>query len=245
MLKVACLALVLTLITGCAVPNLVVKRDTAEYERIDDPPIGTVVTRGLGERLAAKGTVSKTSHLEAVRTSVFGEANALACAWSVSPGVYKFSGSHSTETSAQCFEVGRVAMTGNDGTPILLNFPRCPGYFLPLPNTYICKRPDGGFFLQRGAIKLEFNQPPNSFRLVSVNVETRDDFVQEFLYNGRIGNSAKFIYREFAKDTARPAFTQEAQYDLSDSKLIGFKGLQLEIVEASNTMIRYKLIRNF
>ena len=43
----------------------------------------------------------------------------------------------------------------------------------------------------------------------------------------------------------RPAFTQEVQYDLSESKIIGFKNLRLEVVRATNTEITYRLIQNF
>ena len=55
----------------------------------------------------------------------------------------------------------------------------------------------------------------------------------------------KFVYREFSGDLARPAFTQEIQYDFDQSNTIGFKGLQLEVIEATNTKIVFKVINNF
>jgi hypothetical protein len=33
---------------------------------------------------------------------------------------------------------------------------------------------------------------------------------------------------------ARPAFNNDVEYDLSESKLIGYKGAQFEVIEASN-----------
>lgn len=70
-------------------------------------------------------------------------------------------------------------------------------------------------------------------------------FKQEFIFNGRVGNNLKFIYREYINDFARPAFTQELQYDLNESSTIGFKGMRLEIEKATNTNITYKVLSSF
>lgn len=66
-------------------------------------------------------------------------------------------------------------------------------------------------------------------------------FKQEFIYNGKVNNSLKFIYREYKNDMARPAFTQELQYDLNEGNIIGFKGLRIEILKSTNTNIEYKV----
>jgi|TARA_B100001113_G_scaffold336808_1_gene317460 hypothetical protein len=71
------------------------------------------------------------------------------------------------------------------------------------------------------------------------------NFKQELIYNGRVGDGLKFIYREFSGDLARPSFTQSIQYDLSKSNLIGFKDAELEIIEATNTEISYTVRSNF
>ena len=71
------------------------------------------------------------------------------------------------------------------------------------------------------------------------------NYVQELIYNGRVDNNLRFTYREFSGDMIRPAFNQTVQYDFNDSKFISFKGLTLEIIEANNQLIRYKLISNF
>ncbi|MCV5978658.1 hypothetical protein OFO29_40580, partial [Escherichia coli] len=54
-----------------------------------------------------------------------------------------------------------------------------------------------------------------------------------------------FSYREFSNDMARPAFNNEAEYDLSESNQIGYKGAVIDVLEADNTKITYRLIRNF
>ena len=80
------------------------------------------------------------------------------------------------------------------------------------------------------------------FTEVNLNSPT---FIQEFIYNGRVGNALKFVYREFSGDYIKPAFTQEVQYDLNQSDIIGFKNLRIKIINASNTEIEYILESNF
>jgi hypothetical protein len=67
----------------------------------------------------------------------------------------------------------------------------------------------------------------------------------ELIYNGRVGDALRFIYREFYNDMARPSFTQEIQYDLGISTIVGFKSAKLEIFEATNTKISYQVISHF
>ena len=71
------------------------------------------------------------------------------------------------------------------------------------------------------------------------------DFKQELIYNGRVGNDLRFVYREFYENMARSAFTQEAQYDLNESKIIGFKGARIEVIRATNSSITYRTLSNF
>jgi hypothetical protein len=69
--------------------------------------------------------------------------------------------------------------------------------------------------------------------------------IKELIYNGRSGETVKFMYREFNDDLARPAFTQDVTYDLKIGDEIGFKGARFKILEASNTQIKYIALKNF
>lgn len=71
------------------------------------------------------------------------------------------------------------------------------------------------------------------------------NFMQELIYNGRIGNSLKFLYRESSYNTMRVPFNQEIQYDLADGTVIGFKGVRIEVLDATNTKIKYKVLSTF
>ncbi len=49
-------------------------------------------------------------------------------------------------------------------------------------------------------------------------------FKQTLLYNGKIGNRITLAYREFSNNLARDAFSNTAEYDLSESTTVGYNG---------------------
>lgn len=69
------------------------------------------------------------------------------------------------------------------------------------------------------------------------------DFVRkELLYSGKSGNTIEVSYREFRGGYAAPAFFQNLKYDLSESRLIRFQKFSVEILQADNQMIKYKIL---
>ena len=72
-----------------------------------------------------------------------------------------------------------------------------------------------------------------------------NQFQQTLLYNGKIGNRISIGYREFSGDLARPAFSNEVSYDLSESTILGYKGARIEVIKATNTEITYKILSGF
>ncbi|MHC9034246.1 hypothetical protein ACYTTR_00815 [Cobetia marina] len=80
----------------------------------------------------------------------------------------------------------------------------------------------------------------------NTQLSTSDDsFQQTLIYNGRVGNRINIGYREFSNNLARPAFNNEVEYDLSESVYIGYKGAKIEIIDAGNSSVTYKLLSNF
>lgn len=72
------------------------------------------------------------------------------------------------------------------------------------------------------------------------------DYVQRTLiYNGRVGEKVNIGYREFSGNSARPAFNNNVEYDLTESKEIAYRGARIEILDANNRSIRYRVISNF
>ena len=75
----------------------------------------------------------------------------------------------------------------------------------------------------------------------------QDSFKYEALYQGKIGNKIKISFREFKDNMARPAFTQDIEYELNKNAttVIGFKGLRIKVLKATNLDITYKIIHDY
>lgn len=100
-------------------------------------------------------------------------------------------------------------------------------------------------FTSMGAFQLIMDKQKISVKETAHEVKCEKSFKQQFIFNGKVGSSLKFTYREFVNDYARPAFNQDLQYDLSESNIIGFKGLRIEVIKATNTNIEYKVLSSF
>lgn len=120
------------------------------------------------------------------------------------------------------------------------------------------ERFDGGLLLPRSKENREkpriFINPSLASREVSSRPQYKPKKIQninepvlrqELIYNGRVSNSIKFIYREFVDGMARPSFTQDLQYDLNEGYVIGFKGARIKIVDATNVLISYIVLNSF
>ena len=66
-------------------------------------------------------------------------------------------------------------------------------------------------------------------------------FKQELIYLGRSGDELSFKYREYSGNLARPAFSADLTYDLSKSQTIGYRGARIEVIDAGNQQIRYRV----
>jgi hypothetical protein len=79
----------------------------------------------------------------------------------------------------------------------------------------------------------------------SLGPPVKNEFQRTLLYNGKIGNRITLGYREFDGNIARPAFSNEVSYDLSESMILGYKGARIEVIKATNTEITYKIVSGF
>lgn len=73
------------------------------------------------------------------------------------------------------------------------------------------------------------------------------DFKYIALYQGKIDNKLRVSYREFYNNLARPDFTQDIEYEYNKDKktVIGFRGLRIEVINADNQTITYKVLDDF
>jgi len=69
-------------------------------------------------------------------------------------------------------------------------------------------------------------------------------FAVELIYAGLSGTTIRITYREYADGLARPAFYQELIYDLANSKIFTFRSIVFEVLEATNSCMTYKIIKD-
>lgn len=70
---------------------------------------------------------------------------------------------------------------------------------------------------------------------------------QELIYGGIDGNTIQVDYREYSTtqqgSMARPAFSQSVKYDISKSKIITFRSIEIEVIEANSREIIFKVLK--
>lgn len=74
---------------------------------------------------------------------------------------------------------------------------------------------------------------------------SESSFQQMLIYSGRVGDRIKIGYRESSGNMARPAFANEAEYDLSASDEIAYRGARIRVIDANNEGITYIVLSNF
>lgn len=228
MLRFALVAFCALGLTACASTQSVAPR----IDIVDRPAIGAVAHAELGDTIVEKGKVSTYDGLLLKNEVTWGDGLLLK-KFTISPGRLRAKQSDSSYTYYYSDK-----MTSYDA--ILGTSPYMAGG--------ICvKKADPSYvrgFFQTGKCTNNFKPAPEVIPTRVADVDA-PNFRQELIYNGRSGEILKFLYREFSGDYARPAFSQDVQYDLKDGNMIGFKGVRIEVVEASNTRISYRLISSF
>lgn len=77
----------------------------------------------------------------------------------------------------------------------------------------------------------------------ATRTEPRDDsFRAQLLYSGLDGSTVRAAYREFVGDLARPAFSQELQYNLAADSTIAYRSIRIRVTAATNSSIRYRVV---
>jgi hypothetical protein len=73
-----------------------------------------------------------------------------------------------------------------------------------------------------------------------------DSFKYELLYQGISKGTLRLSYREYSNDMARPSYFQDVSYDIpSFPAEVAFKSVRLEVINADNNGIRYRVLAGF
>ena len=69
-------------------------------------------------------------------------------------------------------------------------------------------------------------------------------FKAEFIYRGVRGNAAYISYREYSNYKGKPAYSAELEHDINRSDPIVFRSLNIQVLEANNESIRFKILED-
>ena len=222
----SCVA-VIALFSGCATP----KSSIAPNLRIVDiPPLGEVRTSELGDTLVEKGKVYTYDAVRLSNTVSAGDG-VLLKKLTLEPGVLKAS---MRDDERIYYVTDKLAVYD----ALLGTQMQVGGLAISLKDEKDIK------FNLNGHAVLTPKPAPILSKTQVADVD-RPSFRQELIYNGRSADTLKFLYREYSSDLLRAPFSQEVQYDLKDGMTIGFKGVRIEVVEASNTKIKFRVLSSF
>ena len=66
-----------------------------------------------------------------------------------------------------------------------------------------------------------------------------NSFKQELIYNGRSKGMLRLQYRQYRSDLDRPVFSEDLVYNLSESREIVFMGMLIEVLDATDSTIKF------
>ena len=205
-----------------------------EVQFVDQPALNTEAVAEIGETLVAKGKLYVFDGLELLERVT---DNGFAREYIVEPHAMRLE--REDRDGNRYYEPALDSYFVNDKTF---------GRKVRPSNGYLIRKPDGSLELQ-GYYDLSYagkiSPAVPRHRVGKIIDRKQPNFRQELIYGGRVGNQIKVTYREFSDDLVRSGFAQEAQYDLSTETTIGFKGVRVQVLEATNTRLRYKVLKSF
>ncbi|QSR34781.1 hypothetical protein CFI10_07195 [Marinobacterium iners] len=208
-------------LAGCSGVGVSVKLNGADVtsRSFDSPEIGRVVTAGVGEQMLSKGLVYEQTVLTISKP--IGGAQ-----YQIHPSQYPQIGYDDKWTFYSAAGVTRMSLADPiTALGVPKGKPQTVCTISPIFGTSTCYK--------------------GSYKIEKRSIVGKESFQQTLLYSGRVGNKINISYREFSNSMARPAFNNEVEYDLSVSNVIGYKGASIEVINADNSSITYRVVRNF
>lgn len=200
---------------------------------ISFPSLGQEATVSLGEDMVKQGVYTEVDGVE------FLEENNIK-GFRLSAGFYPQIADQS-ESTYHSFNITRAL----DGSGYLMRSVDLLGLPMAVPQSIRVSKDKQEICLIMGGIFRPQCDTEHSYKKTRKSSLSARDFQQTLIYNGRVGNRIKIGYRESSGDVARPAFSNEVEYDLSTSSDIAYRGAKLRILEADNQKIRYVVDSNF
>lgn len=222
--RIAIVALAALLLQGCVTTNASYRPVAME---ISEPPLGQIVTADVGDAMVKQGKYVEHDAIRLpteVSIGMFG-------AYKLAPGYYLREG----EDAKAEFYMPERGPEGGEISKSALADPY---------KTVMVERASNAVCVVT-AFNVKACEKGARFDRLKRPALTADGFQQTLIYSGRVGSKINIAYREFSNNMARPAFNNDVEYDLDESMVIGYKGAEIEVIEATNRHIKYKVITNF
>jgi len=224
-------------ITGCTIKN--------ELELIQNPKLGIVNTQEIGNNLYEKLYVRTSNEkFVQIKNNVILPNEIIKAPFIINNLLnhhinkdWKYSCIHRPVGILGASSYLCLYDTNND-----LKFDKYE--FKPYSNNFISNDKDSSENKYENLIE---NVPYTYEVKVLDNFTVEESFKYIALYQGKNKNKIKISYREYLNNMARPSFTQDIEYELEEnaSTIIGFKGLRIEVLKATNFDITYKVIKDY
>jgi len=203
--------------------------------QISFPELNKVNIVNIGDQMLRQGTATTTRGVALVNENNIG-------GFILSPGFYPQTGEDEKyiytnfETRSRGDDMGFITINGGlFGQNI---YPR--GIRFSKEKQETCAIAPNAYGFSQPVCDTEYSYQATERPIVSSN-----NFQQTLIYSGRVGDKVRVSYREFSGNIARPAFSNEAEYDLSEAMQIAYKGAKIQILEADNEKIKYEVRSNF
>lgn len=225
-MKSLALALVVALVAGCTTPA---HNYQAQAQSVSYPPLNQVHEAEVGEEMVKHGKF-------VVRDAIYLPA-ALEISWyKVSAGYFKKVG----ETAdGEFFQPGGAADAGTITQRGIADAPQA--LFVRRRDKVLCVIT---VFSLSSCFRTGVDGSAEGYERRRKTDFAEDSLQQVLIYNGGTGGKITVGYREFSGTSQAPV-SNSVEYDLGSSREIAYRGARIEVLEATNTMIKYKVLQGF
>lgn len=99
-------------------------------------------------------------------------------------------------------------------------------------------------FTAKGSCSVVPDQRPQ-IRSLSIAAPGAENYRQELIYRGKSGSTLDFVYRELRDDQPLPTLALDFHIDLADGPAFSLRGARIEVIEATNTKLIYRVLSSF
>jgi hypothetical protein len=213
------------LLSSCATPQ---RNYRPEVTEISWPALNTETVAQVGEEMLRQGKYYEGDGIRLAEEMKFG---GLITAYRMSAGEYAKEGE---DKESEFYQPSSGPKGGSIQKGALID-----------PWKSIQYQKDGSKIAIVTIFHAKVSEKAKGVARIKIPLLAEDSFQQTLIYSGKLGQKIKVGYREFSNNVARPAFHNDVEYDLGESKVVGYKGARIEILEATNELIRYRVLQNF